>query len=206
MVILNIQGMSVDAKAKSSWKIQYLRDFLNSYDTYIPIICITETWLKTYSSRAQIKLPSYTPYHSDKQSRARGGCITYVHEDIAIGEVLRFDNQYCEVVITPLEKASTAIITIYKPGNAPLSKFATATNFVQNFVTSVNGNWNFLINGDFNFPNINWQSSNVVSGLSSNENACANLLLNFLERNGMRQYVDVSTRREPNGTANIFEP
>ena len=196
--------MSVDAESKSFYKIQYLRDFLNSYDTYIPIICITETWLKTYSSGAQVKLPSYIPYRSDRESRTRGGCITYVH-DIAVGEVLRFDNQYCEVVITPLEKVSTAIITVYRPGNAPLSKFTAAMNFIQDFVTSVNDSWTFMINGDFNFPNINWQTSSVVSGLSSNENACANLLLSFLERNGMSQYIDVPTRREPNGTANILE-
>ena len=40
--------------------------------------------------------------------------------------------------------------------------------------------------GDTNFPNISWQSINVVPGIrSDNENGSAKMFLSFLETNGM---------------------
>ena len=72
MMILNIQGMSVDATSETRWKIEYLRNVLKSYDGFIPIISISETWLKSKVTRAQIDIPSYTPYRSDRQLHRRG--------------------------------------------------------------------------------------------------------------------------------------
>ena len=43
MLVLNIQGMKVDAKSKGKWKIEYLRRFLGDHEGFIPITAITET-------------------------------------------------------------------------------------------------------------------------------------------------------------------
>ena len=194
MVILNIEGMTVDASSKCAYKIGYLRNFLRSYKGNIPIITITESWLKGYVSDAQVNIPSYTVHRSDRSLRRRGGCITYIHESIPVGETLRFDNKFCEVVVTPLEKVTTAVVNIYRPPNTPLYKFTEAINFIQNFIYSVNDSWTFLISGDLNFPNIDWTSLSITTGLTTNENSSARSLLDFLERNGMGQFIDIPTR------------
>ena len=194
MIILNIQGMAVDAKSISSYKLEYLRDFLKSHKAFVPVIAITESWLKSYVSDAQINIPAYTAHRCDRHSRTRGGCLTYIHEDIPVGESSILDNRFCEAVITPLEKVQTAVINIYRPGNTPLSKFLEVINFIQNFINSVNDSWTYLISGDLNFPNIDWKNMCVTSGLSSNENASAESLLNFMEKNGFGQFIDIPTR------------
>ena len=56
MIVFNIEGMIVDARAKSMWKIEYLRDFLQTNKGFVPIIAITETWLKSYVKDAQLKI------------------------------------------------------------------------------------------------------------------------------------------------------
>ena len=145
MIILNIQGMAVDAKSKSSYKLEYLRDFLKSHKAFVPVIAITESWLKSYVSDAQINIPAYTAHRCDRHSWRRGGCLTYIHEDIPVGESSILDNMFCEAVITPLEKVKTAVINIYRPGNTPLSKFLEVINFIQNFINSVNDSWTYLI-------------------------------------------------------------
>ena len=186
--------MTPDAKSKSAYKIDYLRDYLKSYKGYIPIICITESWIKSYVSKAQISIPSYNVYRSDREERIRGGCLTYIHQDISVGEVSFFDNMFCEVCITPLDKVQTAVITVYRPPKCPLSKFRQLIDFVQNFINHVGDSWTFLISGDLNFPNIEWPTLSVNAGLTTEENNSAKVLLNFLDINGMAQFIDIPTR------------
>ena len=198
MVILNIQGMSVDAKSKSAYKIEYLRQMVKSSKSYIPIIAITESWIKSYVSKAQLKIPNYNLHRSDRGYRECGGCLTYIHEDIGIGETLSFDNRYCEVAITPLESAKATIVNFYRPPKCPLAKFQQALNFVQDHLNTVGDSSTLLMSGDLNFPNINWDTLRIKSGLTADENSSANLLLSFLDKNGLGQFVDAPTLNNKN--------
>ena len=68
-------------------------------------------------------------------------------------------------------------------------------DFIQNFInSSADDSWTYLISGDFNLPNIDWNSICINAGLCSDTNSSANLLLKFLDRNGMGQFVDIPTR------------
>ena len=186
--------MSPDARSKSRWKIEDIRKFVRSSKGFIPVISITETYLKSYISKAQVKIPGYEVFRCDRESRTRGGCLVYIHEDIAVGEKFDLDNKFCNVLIVPLKKVSTAIITVYRPPNAPVSKFKEVTYFIQDYIKSVDDTWTFVINGDLNFPNIKWDSLSVQPGLSSDENTQAKIFLDLLEKNNLSQFVDASTR------------
>ena len=201
--MLNIQGMSVDSWSNSLWKVEFLRDLLKSKGN-IPILAITETWLKSHVSRAQISIPGYNVHRCDRASRTRGGVLTYIHEDICVGETSTFDNTFCEVVISCLDKAKTAVITLYRPPRCPFPKFKEAMYFVENFVNSLNDHWTYLINGDFNCPNIDWENICVNSGLPSDDISSAKYLLSFLDKYGMGQFVNTPTRKE-NDTENILD-
>ena len=54
MIVLNIEGMTVDARSKSVYKVNYIIEYLQDYDGFIPIIGKTETWLKSYVFKAQL--------------------------------------------------------------------------------------------------------------------------------------------------------
>ena len=64
--------MVVDLRSKSAWKIDDLRRLVKKQDGFVPVICITESWLKTYMSDSQIKIPSYISYRSDRANRTCG--------------------------------------------------------------------------------------------------------------------------------------
>ena len=108
---------------------------------------------------AQLKIENYSSHRCDRESRIRGGCLTYIHNSICVGETQKFDNQFCEVTIVPLEKTKSAVITLYRPPKCPHGKFQQVMDFIQNFINTVQDNWSFVITGDFNFPNINWEKS-----------------------------------------------
>ena len=188
--------MTIDALSKSAYKNEYLRKFVSESRTFIPIIAITESWLKSYMSKAQVAIPNYSVHRSDRSCRSRGGVITYIHKDIPVGKTLEFDNKFCEVTITPMEKAETLLITVYRPPNCPHLKFRAAINFIQSALTSLSDSWTILISGDLNLPNINWETLCVETGLSSDSNSSADLLLSFLDRNGLGQLVEVNTRND----------
>ena len=83
MLVLNAQGIVPETrKSKSAWKMDGLRDFVASQSAFIPIISITESWCKSYHSRAQINIDNYYPYRSDRKKRQRYGCVVYIHDEI----------------------------------------------------------------------------------------------------------------------------
>ena len=139
MAILNIQGLVPDRRSKQAWKIDYLRDYVSKSKQFLPIILLTETWLKSYHTGAQVRIPSYHPaFRSDRGHRDHGGVAAYVHEDLVVDEPLTFDNKYCEVVMLYLPKVKTVIINCYRPStNCPFGKWKEAVNFIECHLNSV---------------------------------------------------------------------
>ena len=52
----------------------------------LPFIALTETWLKSYMSDAQLHIPGYTVSRSDRGSRVGGGVLLYSHVNIPVSE------------------------------------------------------------------------------------------------------------------------
>ena len=95
MIVFNVQGMDPSARSVSRWKINALRDLVNQTNggnSMIPIISLTETWLKPYMPKAQINIPNYNIFRADRRSRTRGGAMLYIHEYIPISKSDKFDD------------------------------------------------------------------------------------------------------------------
>ena len=69
-------------------------------------------------------------------------------------------------------------------------------SFIPTYVTNANAvkQQATIIAGDFNFPNISWDTTSVTPSLSRDANSSARYLLNFLQQNFMSQYVSTLTR------------
>ena len=67
---------------------------------------------------------------------------------------------------------------------------------IQTYVTNANAvkQQATILAGDFNFPNIAWDTTSVTPSLSRDANSSARYLLNFLQQNFMSQYVSTPTR------------
>ena len=201
MVVLNAQGIVPKTRtSKAAWKMDYLRDFVASHSGFIPIISITESWCKSYHSDAQIGIDNYYPYRSDRKKRQRGGCVVYVHNDIVVNDVKTFDNEFCEVVQLSLPQSKTSLFTVYRPPNCPPAKYQEMMSWMYKQVDCIDDSWTKVIDGDFNFPEINWESFSVAD---SDDSAIA--LIDFLVSHGLDQLVSDTTRTDKSGTANVLD-
>ena len=198
--MLNFQGLSPSAISQSRWKLPYLID-THLTDTEekknkIPFIAGTETWFKPYLTDAQISIPDYTPIRSDRVKSDRGGTILYVHSDIPVTNIDKYDDDVCGAVICTLESLKTIIASIYRPPSAPSDTFKNVMQFIQKYINNqtANKHYDIMLMGDYNLPAISWDTINIQSYMSADANKCADILLNFMAVNFMSQCINHPTR------------
>ena len=67
-IVINIQGMSPSATSKSRYKLPYfIEEHLQNDEVYIPYIALTETWLKSFITDAQIAIENYHTVRADRK-------------------------------------------------------------------------------------------------------------------------------------------
>lgn len=202
MVVLNIQGLvPTTGASKASFKIEYLKDLVSDNAGFIPIVSITESWCKSYHSDAQMALPNYNIYRADRQVRHRGGCAVYVHENIIVQDFKSFDNEYCEMVSIQLPESKTILNTVYRPTHCPHAKFNDLLNWIKSMLDAVDDSWTCIINGDLNFPDINWDTFSL-----SSPDSCGDEFLDLFTSYGLTQSVLIPTRTDKStGASNILD-
>ena len=183
--ILNVEGLSPQAKSESKWKITFLSgSLLNAPNSSVPFLAVRETWLKSYITDAQLKIPNYTVYCSDRSSRIRGGALLYIRDTLVVSNVKTFDDNTCESVICTIDSMNSIVVSIYKPPTAPFSSFSKVMSHMQDYLDASNNDQKSIyVTGDFNFPNMNWGKLSFRQTLGTNNNQACELLLNFMGKN-----------------------
>ena len=194
MVMLNIQGMDPSPSSKSSWKIPYLQQLVDDSPEFIPFLSISETWLKGYMSDAQMTIKNYNIFRCDRKSRIRGGVALYIHNSITVDDFFHFDNKYCEAGVAHLKSSKTILAVFYRPQKCSLSDFTEALHFVEEKMSNYDESYSFVITGDFNFPNICWESTTVSHDCSKVTSDSALHLLKFMEKFLLNQVIEIPTR------------
>ena len=194
MLMLNIQGMSPDQSSKSFWKIPYLEEFIQDSTEFIPFLSVTETWTKTYMKNAQMKINSYEMFRSDRKLRKRGGVALYIHNSITVSDFWSYDNKFCEAAIALLEADKTVLVSVYRPQNSSLADFKNTMNFIEEKIKSLGDSYTIIVTGDFNFPNICWESLSVHTGTTTVTADSARCLLHFMEKYLLNQEISIPTR------------
>ena len=192
-----MQGCSPKASSASRWKLPYIRDhILNNVDTFVPFMCLTETWLKSYISDAQVKLPNYNVFRSDRAKRKEGGVMMYIHEAFQVSLVQRYDDDNCEAVMCCIDTLKTAVICIYRPPDAPVASFKKMMKFVDDFVKNADSQYDIVHTGDYNLPNINWDTSTSLRTRGVVYHDSGETLLNYIGSNFLTQVIDSPTREQ----------
>ena len=190
--------MNPSINSKSFWKIPYLTEHIEESNENIPIIIILETWLQAHVTDAQINIPHYQIIRSDRKKRDRGGALMYLHEDLPVSNEKTFDDGTCEVAICEVPTVKTIIVSIYRPPETSHEIFQNSLEFIQKYINSTTDtgtkHYDFLIFGDLNLPCINWSDITIMKNFSKATTECSKMLLSFMEKNLLSQYVDIPTR------------
>lgn len=205
-LILNIQSINPSASSHVRWKVH---DLLSHIETErvnkheLPFIALTETWLKSYISDAQLHIPGYNISRCDRDKRVGGGVLLYSHEDLPVSSCKTYDDGTSQALFAVFNSTKMCIANIYRPPNAPSESFSEIIKFLKKNISDLNDDsYQFCIVGDFNFPAINWETNSVTTGSSSVTSSCATALLSFMSDHFMNQYVMLPTRG--NNTLDLF--
>ena len=197
--------MSPKATSASRWKLPCISDTLvNTPDTFVPFLCITETWLKDYITDAQISIDNYNVFRADRASRIEGGALIYVHDSLLVSNVERYDDKLCQAVIISIDTIKTVVACVYRPPDSGSSSFRKVMKKIQEYLDDTDPKYDKVITGDFNLPNINWDTlvdykhpgfNNAQPSKKPGElSLCAHTLLDFMGTNFLAQIIDSPTR------------
>ena len=195
ILLLNMQGMSPAANSTSRWKIPAVSEsLLNDKNTHVPFMCITESWLKGYITKAQVKIENYESVRADREIRSRGGALIYVRDNLVISNELIYDNGICEAAATCIDTLRAVVVCIYRPPDATQGSFTKLLSRVQEYLDACDSSYTKYVTGDFNFPFIDWKSLEVKNTHGQEKSQSATNLLNFVARNFLSQIATMSTR------------
>ena len=161
----------------------------------LPFIALTETWLKSYISDAQLHVPGYLVSRSDRDTRVGGGVLLYSHINIPVSKVEKFDDGFCQGLFCQFSTIKTCVAVGYRPPNADSSSFSSLLRFFSQCKEDINDDsYDFCFTGDLNLPAIDWQTNIILSGGSRDTQQSAALLLSFMSEHLLSQYVLKPTR------------
>ena len=83
---------------------------------------------------------------------------------------------------------------MYRPPNCSLASFSEALNFIESKIQPLGDSYTYMITGDFNFPNMCWETLSVKPGLTKEVAESGRLLLRLMERYLLNQHVNTPTR------------
>ncbi len=194
-----MQSINPSARSASKWKVSYIADKLaaeHAKNHSVPFVILTETWLKSYIEDAQVEIPGYNLFRSDRSARVGGGVLLYSHEKLPITHVETYDDQICQALICRCDVTRSVICALYRPPDCPVLSFRSCLDFLDNYITDELDGYQLSIFGDFNLPLIKWSSHTVSSGGSVPSMESAALLLDFMSENLCTQYISQPTRLE----------
>jgi len=123
--------------------------YSHNYD----IVAITETWLFNSIFDNKILPTNYRIYRNDRSSR--GGGVLLAVQDTIISKTLSSPANI-EMLTIEAEISQTIIFlcVVYLPPNPTLSQIQSLTSHLSQLPQS----WSTVLIGDFNLPDINWDT------------------------------------------------
>ena len=103
-------------------------------------ICLTETWLTPQVEDAEVAIPGYNLFRSDRQGRLRGGTCIYVREDLAVVTALQFSNGVVDALVLKLRDVQTILFSIYRPPDTTVEELKPALEAVEETINFTQAN------------------------------------------------------------------
>ena len=95
------------------------------------------------------------------------------------------------------------IAVIYRPPKAPASSMQSCLDFIRRYINGHSDDYEVCITGDFNIPDVDWESLTIIPGSSStSDNDSAQKVLDFMADNLHSQFIRQPTRGD--NTLDLF--
>ena len=198
-IYINIQGLF--SKSKKN-KVCHLRDL--AIESNSPFIILTETWLTEDILDAEITIPKYVLYRSDRANgRSHGGSCVYVRSDLTSKLIMSHSNGTCDSLAVKVKIFESIVICMYRPPDTKLEQFEDALNVVQDAIDEnmkTDSKCKTILQvGDYNFPFLSWPSRKIYENQiqeekKSDEKKQAELFLEYCDKNFLTQYCLTPTR------------
>ena len=121
-IYLNIRGLYPKSNRT---KLCYLRDLVKMKNS--SMIVITESWPSVDIEDAELNVPGWILYRSDRGGgRSHGGCAVYIRNDLTSQLVMTHSNSYCESIGIKVKTLKTLVICTYRPPDSPYENFKDA--------------------------------------------------------------------------------
>ena len=121
--------------------------------------------------------------------------MLYVHNSYIVSNNRSFGDNYCNGVVIKIDDLNCITAAVYRPPDCPNSSFMDTLNNLQAFIDDMQeGNPDIYITGDFNLPNLNWNTMSTDSSLGKIGREAAEILLEFMSRNFLSQVIHRPTR------------
>ena len=158
------------------------------------VLGLTETWLHPGVDSSELHMPGYTLFRSDRIGSPHGGAALYIANDLNPSLTLcqaDADGKF-ELILVRTHPSGTSPIHFGVVYRSPVCRSISWLDTLQDF--SQHGN--LCLMGDFNCPNICWDSLTTTSGATQTDAE----LLDFSVNQGLTQLVHTPTR--PTTTSN----
>lgn len=132
--------MNSSASSTVRWKVSNIRSMIleeKSKNHSLPFIALTETWLKSYISDAQLHIPGYVVSRCDRDKRVGGGVLLYSHANLPVSSCNTFDDGICRELFCKSETVKMFVSVIYKPPDTPSSSFSSLLDFMKTNISNV---------------------------------------------------------------------
>ena len=181
----NIRGL---IPSSNKTKVSYLRDLATLKNPFF--IVLTETHLSAAILTAEVGIPGYTFFRSDRAGRSHGGTAAYVRNDLACQVLLSESNSVCESLILKVKSLETILISMYRPPDCSLEVFGEALENVKETIDKAVEKDPKLSNiiqvGDYNFPFVDWKNRNAykicpLAGRKADDKRQAELLIEHMD-------------------------
>jgi len=183
IAVINCQ--SVFAKRTSLW---------NFIEHEHPDIMIgNESWLNPNIYSSEVFPPEYNVFRKDR-SDGYGGVFIACHNKLTTFQLTLNENTSSELIATQIQLDNTSIIicAVYRPPKPDSIELANLCASVSKIMQDNPTSTIYVAPGDFNLPNINWQTQ-PVSGYNYPIELC-DMFIDFLANNGLTQMVNFTTR------------
>ena len=192
IITLNIAGL---LPYKFKGKIKLLTEMAQTENAVI--ISLTETHLTEDIREAEIEIPNFVPYRTDRpKQKKKGGVITYVANYLAAKTKLLFSesNLYTECQVLYIKDIDWVYINIYRSPACPTNKFNKQLIKISEVISSLPSPMpTIMLTGDLNFPLIDWELESVYGG-AGDMRTQAEALLQFAEELCLNQVINTPTR------------
>lgn len=187
--ILNINFQSIRKKGK------LLETIIEA--TEPDVIIGTETWLDSSIKTSEI-FPTYFNYDVERRDRPKdphGGVLLATKKEMQLGNITKSKELELVTGTISLEGKKQMIIgAFYRPPDKTNDDYL---NKVKEEITNIRRKHQkniFLIGGDFNLPDINWNEQSIQGRQYPIKTS--QTFLDIIADNGLEQVVDFPTRKD----------